>query len=70
VGNQFDDDLNQYALGSFSVVGLYFSRPIHRTVRFYASVENLLNRQFLVAATPVDNNGAPFMFHIGLRMTF
>ncbi len=70
VGNQFDDDLNQYPLGSFSVVDLYFSRPIHRTVLFYTSVENILNRQFLVAATPVDNNGAPFMLQIGLKMRF
>ena len=70
VGDQYDDDLNMFNLGGFSVVDLYFSRAIHRNIRFYTSIENLLDRRFLVARTPVDNNGAPFMLHLGLRMTF
>ena len=69
-GNQFDDALTLNPLGSFSVFDLYFSRSIHRSALFYTSVENILNRQFLVAATPVDSNVAPFMLQIGFKMTF
>ncbi|MFN8007849.1 MAG: TonB-dependent receptor [Terriglobia bacterium] len=70
VANQFDDDLNLYPLGSFSVVDLYFSRFIRHNIRFYTSIENLLDRQFLVARTPLENNGAPFMLQLGMRLNF
>ncbi len=70
VGQQFDDDLNQFSLGNFTVADAYVGRSFNRSLRIYFAVENLFDRQFVVARTPLENIGAPRMLHAGLKITF
>jgi iron complex outermembrane recepter protein len=70
VGAQYDDDLNVLLLGNFAVLDFHLSRSIHRSARIYLAAENLLDRRFAVARTPVENIGAPRMLHAGLKLTF
>ena len=66
-GLQFDDDLNQFLLPGFSVVELAAQQNIARNFSAVASVENLLDRTYLVALTPTPNTGAPLLWRVGLR---
>ncbi|HEX2523318.1 MAG TPA: TonB-dependent receptor, partial [Terriglobia bacterium] len=70
VGAQYDDDLNLLLLGNFAVLDFQLSRSLHRSLRVYAAAENLFDRRFAVARTPVENIGAPRMLHAGLKLTF
>jgi outer membrane receptor protein involved in Fe transport len=70
VGAQYDDDLNLLLLGNFAVLDFQLSRSLHRSLRVYAAAENLFDRRFAVARTPVENIGAPRMVHAGLKLTF
>jgi outer membrane cobalamin receptor len=70
VGAQYDDDLNVFLLGNFTVLDFHVSRSLHRSLRVYASAENIFDRQFSVARTPLENIGAPRMLHAGLRLVF
>jgi outer membrane cobalamin receptor len=66
-GLQFDDDLNQFLLPGFAAVGLAAEQHITSRLSALASVENLLNRQYLVALTPTPNTGEPRIWRLGLR---
>jgi outer membrane cobalamin receptor len=70
VGAQYDDDLNTLLLGNFVVLDFHVSRVLHRSLRVYASAENIFDRQFSVAKTPLENIGAPRMLHAGLKLVF
>jgi outer membrane receptor protein involved in Fe transport len=70
VGAQYDDDLNTLLLGNFVVLDFQVSRTLHRSLRVYASAENVFDRQFSVAKTPLENIGAPRMLHAGLKLVF
>jgi outer membrane receptor protein involved in Fe transport len=70
VGAQFDDDLNLFPLGNFTVLDLHLSKSLHPSVRIYAAAENLFDRRFAVARTPIENIGAPRMVHAGLKFVF
>jgi outer membrane cobalamin receptor len=70
VGVQYDDDLNTLLLGNFVVLDFHVSRTLHRSLRVYASAENIFDRQFSVAKTPLENIGAPRMVHAGLKLVF
>lgn len=70
VGVQYDDDLNVLPLGNFTVLDFQVSRSLHQSLRVYISAENLLDRRFAVARTPVENIGAPRLLHAGLKLTF
>ncbi len=70
VGAQYDDDLNTFLLGNFVVLDFHVSRTLHRSLRVYASAENIFDRRFSVAKTPLENVGAPRMVHAGLKLMF
>jgi len=70
VGAQYDDDLNTFLLGNFAVLDFHVSRALHRSLRVYASAENVFDRRFSVAKTPLENIGAPRMLHAGLKFAF
>jgi outer membrane receptor protein involved in Fe transport len=70
VGAQFDDDLNAFLLGNFAVLDFHVSRSLHRSLSIYASAENVFDRRFSVAKTPLENIGAPRMLHAGLKLVF
>ena len=70
VGAQYDDDLNAFLLGNFAVLDFHVSKTLHHSLRIYASAENIFDRRFTVARTPLENVGAPRMLHAGLKLIF
>ncbi|MBI3950758.1 MAG: TonB-dependent receptor [Acidobacteria bacterium] len=64
---RFDDDLNQFKLGSFFVTDLAVSRPLGELWEAFLSVENLFDRQYAVQATPVESLGTPIIVSGGIR---
>ena len=67
IGNSFDDDQNQFPLGSFFVLDAMISRRIAAGVEVYGAAENLLNATYYTAATPVLQLGLPIAARIGVR---
>jgi len=75
VGNQFDDDQNQYPLGRYYTMDLQIGRNLSRNFELYAAAENLLNEHYNVANTPTANGslfniGPPLLYRIGLRVSW
>ena len=72
VGNQYEDDLNTLALGSYVVVDLTVSRAFAKWGEAFFSVENLFDRGYSVGRTTngVTSIGAPRLVRGGLRLAF
>lgn len=68
-GLQFDDDVNQFKLPGFASIGASAEQRIGHGVSVLASVDNLLDRSYLVALTPTPNTGQPLLWRLGLRWT-
>jgi len=68
IGNAFDDDQNQFPLGSFFVLDAIVSRRVGGGVEVYAAAENLLNATYYTAATPVLQLGLPIVGRVGVRV--
>lgn len=66
-GLQFDDDINQFKLPGYAALQLTAEHHLTDKLSAVASVENLLDRSFLVALTPTPNTGEPRLWRIGLR---
>jgi outer membrane receptor protein involved in Fe transport len=66
-GLQFDDDLNQFKLPGYAALQFSAQQQITPKFSVMASIENLLDRTFLVALTPTPNIGEPRIYRIGLR---
>ncbi len=66
---QFDDDLNQFRLGSFATVDALVSRPLGRGLSVFAAAENLFDERFDIGRTPVRTLGPPRMVRAGVRIT-
>ena len=67
IGNSFDDDQNQFPLGSFFVLDAMISRRIGAGVEVYGAAENLFNATYYTAATPVLQLGLPIVGRVGVR---
>jgi len=67
VGNQFDDDQNQFLLPRFFTLDLLFGRSLGHGVEVYGAFENLLDQRYTVALTPTPMQGPPILARIGLR---
>jgi outer membrane receptor protein involved in Fe transport len=70
IGNAFDDDQNQFPLGSFFVLDAMISRRIGAGMEIYAAAENLFNETYYTAATPVLQLGLPIVGRVGVRWEF
>jgi outer membrane receptor protein involved in Fe transport len=70
VGDQFDDDQNQFRLDRFYTMDAQVGRELNRHLELFGAVENLLNQRYQVARTPVINLGPPILFRIGLRLNY
>jgi outer membrane receptor protein involved in Fe transport len=70
VGKQFDDDLNQFPLDQFFTADAYLSRRIHRGIEIYGAAENMFDRRYQVARTPIVQLGPPVIARAGLRLSF
>ncbi len=70
IGAQFDDDLNTPALklAPFGVVDLSASQELIRGLNVYGSIENLLDKDYDTAKTPLRNIGWPRTFRMGVRI--
>ena len=66
-GLEFDDDLNQFRLPGYAAVRMTAEQRITSRLSALASVENLLDRTYLVALTPSPNIGEPRLWRVGLR---
>ncbi len=66
-GLQFDDDLNQFLLPGYTALNVTVQQHLTKSLSALGSVENLLDRTFLVALTPTPNVGQPRLWQVGLR---
>ena len=67
VGQQFDDDQNQFPMGRFFVLDGMVSRSISHGAEVFVAGENLFNAQYFTAATPVPQLGLPIAVRAGVR---
>jgi outer membrane receptor protein involved in Fe transport len=70
VSKQFDDDKNQFPLGSFFIMDMMLGRSVWRGVQGFIAAENILDRSYAVGRTPVTTLGPPALFRIGLRYDY
>ncbi len=70
VGQQFDDDQNQFPLARFYTMDLELGRSIASHWEVFGAIENILDQRYQVARTPVTNLGPPILFRIGLRLNY
>ncbi|HEY4676491.1 MAG TPA: TonB-dependent receptor [Candidatus Angelobacter sp.] len=63
---QFDDDLNQFELRPYSVLGISISKKT-ALLTWFASAANILDARVETAATPVLNYAAPRVISAGVR---
>jgi outer membrane receptor protein involved in Fe transport len=67
IGEQFDDDRNQFKLDRYFTLDALVSRPIGRGIELFAAAENLLNKRYDVGRTPVRTIGPPLLARFGIR---
>ena len=66
-GLVFDDDLNQFKLPGYAALQLSAQHRLTQKLSAVASVDNLFDRTYLVALTPLPNTGSPRLWRVGLR---
>jgi outer membrane receptor protein involved in Fe transport len=70
VGEQFDDDQNQFKLDRFYTMDVQIGRALTRHLELFGAVENLFNQRYQVARSPVVNLGPPTLFRVGVRLNY
>jgi outer membrane receptor protein involved in Fe transport len=65
--NEFDDDRNQFPLGSFFVLSATVSHPLPKGFDIFFQGENLTNEVYNIGKTPVPTIGQPILVRGGLR---
>jgi outer membrane receptor protein involved in Fe transport len=68
LGEQFDDDLNQFELNGFTVVDVMGSKEIRRGLHGFVAVENLFDVEYDVGRTPIRTIGWPRTVRGGVRL--
>ena len=66
-GLQFDDDRNTLLLGGYASVQLSLRQRLPRGFTASLGIENLLDRQYVVALSTVPNIGPPRLIRAGIR---
>ena len=64
---QFDDELNNFRLPGYATVQVAMRHNLTDQLSAIASFENLLDRRFYTAFSPIPNIGIPRMWRGGLR---
>lgn len=67
VGNQYDDDQNQFLLPRFFVLDLLLGHSLGHGLEVYGAFENLFDHRYYVAKTPTPMLGPPILARVGLR---
>jgi outer membrane receptor protein involved in Fe transport len=65
---QYDDDANLFRLPGFATWQFTAQHQISRRLSAQAGWENLTNRVFYSAFTPIPQTGAPRLWRVGLRI--
>ena len=68
-GDQFEDDLNQLSLPSYTVMDLSLRRPIGDRLDLFLSVENIFDEKVVTGRLPVEALGAPRLIQLGATVT-
>jgi len=68
LGAQFDDDLNRFTLGGFTVFDVSASQQLVRGAHLFAAVENFFDTDYDVGRTPLRTIGWPRTVRIGVRV--
>lgn len=66
-GDQFDDDRNQFRLGSFFTLDALLARSVREGVEVFLAAENLLDEEFEIGRTPIRTLGPPRTVRLGMR---
>jgi iron complex outermembrane recepter protein len=66
LGGQFEDDLNTLPMPAFSTIDVLVARRLGRSFRGFVTVENLLDREYLVGRAGVDTVGQPLTVQVGV----
>jgi outer membrane receptor protein involved in Fe transport len=69
IGEQFDDDRNEFPLDSSSMFNGRAAWRVRRTIELFAAVENMLDQEQDVGRTPIRTIGIPRTARVGLRWT-
>ena len=67
-GATFDDDQNTLLLRHYFLLNGTVSRPLGHRMEIFAAGENVLNRRYDVARTPVLTSGPPILVRVGFRV--
>jgi outer membrane receptor protein involved in Fe transport len=67
-GKQYDDTANQYPLNSYAQVNLYAEHSFTRSLRIYATVQNLADSRIEAGRTPTLTLAAPRIIMAGIRI--
>ena len=71
VGDRFEDDANQFPIGSLFVVDVTASKVINDWISIFANVENALDQDYEVRVTStLIEIGSPRWFYGGVRLSF
>lgn len=70
VGEQFDDDQNQFVLHRFYTTDFQIGRTIRQNLELFVAAENFFNQRYETARTPTVNLGPPALFRLGVRLNF
>jgi len=70
VGQQFDDDQNQFLLHRFYSMDLEVGRKVGEHVELFVAAENVLNQRYETARTPTVNLGPPALVRLGVRLHY
>ena len=70
VGEQYDDDQNTFLLRRFFVMDALVSHPLRPGIEIFAAAENLFNKRYDVALTPILTVGPPILARAGIRLQF
>ncbi len=67
-GIQYDDDRNLLPLAGYGETGAAFSQPLSSRVEWFVRAENLFDRRYPVARTPIETLSAPRLVQTGFRV--
>ncbi|REJ77229.1 MAG: TonB-dependent receptor [Acidobacteria bacterium] len=63
----FDDDQNEFRMGSYLQTDLFGSWKFGEEVSVFGTVENVFNSRYTVGLTPLRTVGSPFSMRVGFR---
>ena len=70
IGRQFDDDVNQFSLGTASLVDARAGWRLSRHGEIFAAVENAFDGEIDTGRTPIRTIGAPRLARVGVVIRY